>query len=282
MNLSVLILPAALVCSMNAFRRSVPWRESVLRGLLVCGFAVAIITEIMSLFGLLRRGPLLGAWLCFSIAMLLLPRSRPKMPSIQGVTGKLKNHFFEFTMVAAIASIAVIVGWIAILSPPNSADAMAYHMPRVVYWAQAGSVAFFPTHYFNQIMLQPFTEYAMLHSYVLSGADCFVNLVQFVAFLGSVIGVSSIVQALGVGARGQVFAAVFCATLPNGILQASGAKNDYVLALWLVCLVYYAVRVVLTPSRTGTALLGLSAGLALAAKATAYLFAPPMLLAILF
>jgi hypothetical protein len=194
----------------------------------------------------------------------------------------LKKYLFEFTLVAAIGAIATIIGWIAVLSPPNSADAMAYHMPRVIYWAQSGSVAFFPTHFFNQIMLQPFTEDVMLHTYVLSGGDRFVNLVQFMGFLGSVVGVSSIAQALGLPARGQVFAALFCATLPNGILQASGAKNDYVLALWMVCLVYYAVRVAQAPSRSDIAFLGLSAGLALATKATAYLFGPPMLLAILF
>jgi hypothetical protein len=71
-----------------------------------------------------------------------------------------------------------------------------------------------------------------------------------------------------------VFAALFCATLPNGILQASGAKNEWLLALWLVCLLYFAVR-------GETAFTGLSFGLALATKATAYLFAPPLLGAVL-
>jgi hypothetical protein len=152
---------------------------------------------------------------------------------------------------------------------------MAYHMPRVVYWAQSGGVAFFATPYFNQITLQPLAEYLMLHTYVLSGGDHLVNLVAFLGFLGSIVGVSAIGAATGLGSRGQAIAALFCATLPNGILQASGAKNDWLLTVWLVSMVYFAVR-------RDAPLLGLSLGLALATKGTAYLFAPPLLIAGLF
>jgi hypothetical protein len=61
--------------------------------------------------------------------------------------------------------------------------------------------------------------------------------------------------------------------LPNGILQASGAKNDYVLALWLVAAVYFAMR-------RDLLFLGLAVGLACATKSTAYLFLPPVLLGV--
>jgi len=179
----------------------------------------------------------------------------------------------EAAVTLVIAAIVAVVAFTALVSPPNSADAMAYHMPRVFYWAQAGSVAFFPTPYFNQISLQPLAEYFALHSYLLSGGDRFVNLLTCAAFLGAIVGVSALAGALSLGARGQAFAALFCATLPNGILQASGAKNEWMLALWLISAAYWAAR-------ENAPLTGLSLGLALATKATAYLFAPPLLLAI--
>jgi hypothetical protein len=239
-------------------------RDTALRGCVAFGAAAVLLTELLSLFHLLQRGPLLIAW-ALLVALgwrFLPPLSRPARPSL-----------VEAVCAAGIAAIAGIVGFTALLSPPNSADAMAYHLPRVFYWAQAGSVAFFTTPYFNQVMLQPAAEYIMLHTWLLSGGDRFVNLVQILGFLGSVTGVSLIARSMGLGAKGQAFAALFCATLPNGILQASGAKNDYLLALWMVAAVYFALR-------RDAVFLALSVALALATKATAYLFLPPILLAL--
>jgi hypothetical protein len=242
-------------------------RDFLLRVFVLFGAVTLVITESLSPFHLLRRWPLAAAWIAVALAAAAwLYRHRPPPP-------RISIRPLEACVVAAIVGIASIVGFTAILSPPNSADAMAYHMPRIVYWAQAGSVAFFPTPYLNQIMLQPLAEYIMLHSYVLSGGDHLINLVAFLAFLASIVAVSSIAGALGVSPRGQAFAALCCATLPNGILQASGAKNDFLMAAWLAAMVYFAAR-------RNALFTGLSLGLALATKATAYLFAPPLLVAV--
>jgi hypothetical protein len=243
-------------------------RDFLLRALVLLGAVVALLTEVLSPFHLLRRAPLTAAWMAVALAAAaLLYFRRPKLP-------RVPIRPLEAAIAAVAAVIAGIVGLTAVLSPPNSADAMAYHMPRVIYWAQSGSVAFFPTSYFNQISLQPLAEYLMLHTYVLSGGDHFVNLVAFAAFLASVVGVSAIAGALGLGSKGQAFAALVCATLPNGILQASGAKNDWLLAFWLVCLVYFVAR-------RDAPFSGLALGLAVATKATAYLFAPPLVAGVL-
>ena len=242
-------------------------RDRFLRGCVGLGIAVALVTELLSPFHLLLRGTLIVVWLAIAGFALFLPGRRFRVPAV---------HFrpLETTIAALCATIVGIVAVAAWMSPPNSADAMAYHMPRVVYWAQAGSVAFFPTPYFNQISLQPLTEYFYLHTYLLSGGDHFINLVNCAAFAAAIVGVSALAGAIGAGSRGQAFAALFCASLPNGILQASGAKNEWMLALWLICAAYFAAR-------EDAVFTGLALGLALATKATAYLFAPPLILALL-
>jgi len=241
-------------------------RDFFLRACVDLGVWTALVTELLSPFHLLRRGPVLFAWLAVAALAALRFGARPRLH-------RIAIRPLETAVATACAAIVAVAAFTALLSPPNSADAMAYHMPRVIYWAQAGSVAFFPTPYLNQISLPPLAEYFALHAYLLSGGDRFVNLLTCAAFLGAIVGVSALAGALGLGARGQAFAAIFCATLPNGILQASGAKNDWMLALWLICAACFAAR-------ENAPLTGLALGLALATKATAYLFAPPLLLAI--
>lgn len=230
--------------------------------LLIVGTATALITEVLGVMHLLHRGPLLAAW--FIVLAGTAWRFRPRWT---------RPGMFEAVIWAAIAGISGIVGFTALFSPPNSTDAMGYHLPRVVYWAQAACVDFFPVHYYSQIMLQPLAEYIVLHSWILSGGDRFANLVQFSGFVGSVVGVSLIAESLGAGRRGHALSALVCATIPNGILQASGAKNDYLLSLWLVAFAVFALR--------GARLQAAAAvGLALLTKGTAYVFAPGVAIAV--
>jgi hypothetical protein len=237
-------------------------RDYLLRTAVLAGAATLAITEVFSIFHLLTRWPLAAAWL---IAVALFAWIGPRI----ALTGRILP--LEATFAAVLAAMGAVIALTAILSPPNSADAMAYHLPRVVYWAQSGSVAFFPTPYLNQIMLQPLAEYFMLHTYVLTGGDRWINLLAFAAYAGCVVGVSSIAGAFGLSSRSQAWTALFCATLPNAILQASGAKNDLLLAFWLVCAVYFAA---LREAKW----LALSTSLALATKGTGYLFLPPLLI----
>ena len=236
---------------------SIAARVAVVAGLLVYG-----ITETLGLFSLLRRETIATAWI---VAALLLWRRVPR-PAAWSPHGR----WFEAACFALVAGIAVVLLVTAIVSPPNSADAMAYHMPRVVYWAQAGNVAFFPTTYFNQVSLPPLAEYFMLHTYLLSGGDGFVNLVQWFGFLGSACGAALVTRSLGADSRMQAFAALFAATIPVVPLQASGAKNELVLATYLLLAAHFLLEGRLF-------WFAAALGLAVATKSTAYLFAPPLL-----
>lgn len=238
-----------------------------------CGaFAVAI-TETAGAFHALTRPTLLLAWIAAAVCAIWRCRARSLKMSA------LRLNLVDSLLAVIIASILAILAFIALKSPPNSTDAMAYHLPRVLYWAQQHSVNFFATPYLNQIMLQPFAEYLVLQTYVISGGDHFANLVQWFGCLTSIVAVAAIAKQFGADVRSQLLTALFCVTLPNGILQASGAKNDYVLAAWLACAAYFLLRAP-EGDRADTIFAGLALGLALGTKATAYLFAPGLILAI--
>ena len=231
-------------------------------------FAVAV-TEVLGATHALTRPALIIAWTLAAVALLRTSR-KPSLTPPGLVNGIL---------LALIAAILGILAFIALKSPPNSTDAMAYHLPRVLFWAQQRSVNFFPTPYLNQIMLQPFAEYLMLQTYIISGGDRLINLGQWFGCLTSIVAVAAIAREFGADLRGQLLAALFCATIPNGILQASGAKNDYLLAAWLACAACFLLRAP-EGNSSDTIFAGLALGLALGTKATAYLFAPGLILAI--
>src|SRR6516164_6398715 len=111
--------------------------------------------------------------------------------------------------------------------------------------------------------MPPFAEYLMLHLYLLSGSDHLLNLVQWLSFVGSLICVSLIARMLGVSPRGQILAAVFCATIPNGITQASGAKNEYLIAFLLAASVYFLLSYTEYQHSADLLLSGAALGLAL-------------------
>ena len=183
-------------------------------------------------------------------------------------------------VLAGLIAVVVAVGLVALISAPNNYDSMTYHLARVEHWVQNRTVAHYPTYINRQLYLAPGAEYALTHLRILADGDRLANLVQWMAMVGSVAVVSLVARQLGASGAGQLLAAVTCATIPMGILQASSTQNDYVAAFWLLCMVTLAVR----PPAGSTsgrywhaAGLGISLGLALLTKGTAWVYGTPIL-----
>src|SRR5271156_2067649 len=177
-------------------------RDQFLRALVILGAALWFSTELLGAIHQLRRGPLVIWWSAVAIAAVIYVARRRPVFRLAG----FRADPVVLLCSAGVFAILILTAITAAFSPPNSADAMAYHMPRVIYWAEQSSVRFFPTPYLAQIMLQPLAEYAMLQTYLLSGGDHYVNFGQWFASAASIIGVSSVAKAMGATARGQALA----------------------------------------------------------------------------
>jgi hypothetical protein len=256
------------------------WRRSLLSAFLAWGVMLSIITELLSLGKLLTFDWLVWIWLSIDfIAAYICFVSIKKSNPIFNQKDILNQSSFSIFLLCGIAFIIGIVGVVAWSSPPNNWDSMVYHMPRVVHWQQNHSLTYYPVNVLRQLYQSPWAEFAILHLQILSGGDRLANFVQWFGMVGSIVGVSLIAKQIGANVRGQIFAAVVCATIPMGILQGSSTKNDYVVSLWLVCFAYYTLLMINSRlSLIHSIAIGASLGLAISTKGTAYIYALPFCL----
>jgi Dolichyl-phosphate-mannose-protein mannosyltransferase len=280
----VLPLVSLLLLSIYFLNTYGCWRQAILSSAIVIAVFITATTEILSLFHWLSFIPVSLVWLIFNLVLLLIVVQKKyylkPIRLFQKSTYSSSEDFsiFLVCLLSGIIAIAVLVGVIAIIAPPNTWDSMTYHMSRVVHWVQNRSVAHYPTYNLPQLFHPPFAEFAITHLQILSQSDRYANLIQWFSAIGSALGVSLIAQQFNANKRGQVFAAVFAATIPMGILQASSTQNDYVVTFWLVCLAYQVLLTIKTESNANIFwFIGASLGLGILTKSSAYLYSFPFM-----
>jgi hypothetical protein len=265
-------LPIAvfLLMAWAFYRRAQSLRLALIMAAVWWAVLLALITETLGSFGALRPPTLGFTW--FTLAVMIgVPLAlragsfRLRLPKVDGATIVLLSS-------ASLISILVFVA--AVIAPPNVWDSMEYHLPRVVQWALRGSVGLYPTPDYQQLMAPPFAEWVVMHFQVLSGGDRFAGLVQAGSFGLSAIAASLIAKFLGATGEGQALALLLSATIPQGVLSASGTKNDWVLALWLSCAAALILALRDRPGQIYVVSALASLGLACLTKGTAFLLAP--------
>lgn len=259
------------------------WRSAALGAATCWGVFVAISTEILSVPRLITRPALAAAWLLLAIVSFAyaatIQAGRPTKAVNAPAPDTTPLDKLDWLLLSLVGLLVALVGITAIVSAPNTWDAMAYHMSRIVQWMTNHDVNLYPAFYSVQLFLSPWAEYAMMHLDVLYGGDRLVNLIEWFSMIGSIIGVSLIAEQLGASRRGQIFAAIAVATLPGVVLEASGAMNTCVGAFWIVAAVYYVLRWNERQSAIAVWAIGAAIGLAVMTKGTAWVLLPCTLLA---
>jgi len=262
------------------------WRKSLLDASWVWGVLLTIITESLSIFHLFGFAGVALLWFlvdAFLIAIYLQGRSQGKYNPFQ-LPQKVSYSIRQLSITGNLEILGIFltvlgIGMVAFVAAPNHSDSMEYHLPRVVHWIQNHSIAHYPTQNIFQLYQNPWSEFAIAHLQILTQSDRLAASIQWFAMLGSLVGVSLIAQELGAHRQGQILSAIFCATIPMGILQGSSTNNDLVVAFWMVCLAYFALLTFRQGVHTlNIVRLGTSLGLAILSKGTAYIYAFPVCL----
>lgn len=256
-------------------------RTAALAAAVLWASCLVAITEILSLFNRITRSAVTLAWVLVSVLTFVASRKfrLPRTPAPQQhIHSPSPLNAITKLLLAGVTLICLVVLILAFVAAPSTWDAMEYHLPRTILWMSDHNVRFFATPDYSQLIFGPWAEYAMMHANLLWGSDRFVNFVEFFAMLGSIVGASLIAKQLGAGVRGQAFAAIAAATIPEGILEASGPMNTWVVSFWMVTIVLFLLLWIEQPDWWLTACVGLSAGIAVLTKGTAYIYLPFMVL----
>jgi hypothetical protein len=251
-------------------------REALAWAALVFGALVFGLTEALNRIGSLTGSGAALAWAAVCAVLLLVLWRRRQVP-VERAPLRLEGP--EWVLLAAMGGLLAVVTLIALAAPPNTYDSQTYHMARVAHWAQNASVDFYATAIPRQLYQHPLAEYAILHTWLLTGGDGFANLAQVAAYALGMSSVSLVARELGASRRAQLVSALLFATLPMAVLQASSTQNDLITALWVALFVWLGLRGIRGGLTIRLALgLGVALGLALATKGTVYIYVLPFAL----
>lgn len=248
--------------------------------------ATSILVEVLSMTGAVSRESLqvTGA-VALLVAVLFLRKWLPGVAllkidlqrllasawSLGGVTRPWRWPLMISSVLAVLVLVITLIT--ALITPPNNPDVLAYHLPRAMWWLQEGNVNPYVTPDPQQIAFAPLNNYAQLWVLGVSGTDYLIGLIQWLAFVWSVLVVLLIGRRAGFGKMALMVTGILVVTIPAGITLATTAKAEWLAALWPVIALGAVVsrssgRIGFTPYLV---LLGATAALAAATKATSAL-----------
>jgi len=253
------------------FKKYIPWREAFVAASLVWGSYGVATLELLGIFHHIERISLTLAWSALIVVTIIWWTVSPTRDVPRGTNLNCLAFLDRFSIGVCVVILA-LVGLTAIIAPPNSWDALWYHMPRVAFWAEQKSLSFYSAGSYQELFQPPGAEMIILQSFVLSKSDRFANIGQWFAFGGCGLVMSLIAAELRLSVRVQILTALVVYTIPEVVLQSSGAKNMVVEAYWLAGTTFYCLRIVRYPRRIWILAAGTALGLAFLTKGTAYLY----------
>tara|TARA_Y100001970_G_scaffold10688_1_gene12580 strand:- start:963 stop:2780 length:1818 start_codon:yes stop_codon:yes gene_type:complete len=247
-------------------------REFLIWKIITISFLITISTEVLSYFNLITSISIRIFWgffIIFTLGSIFFLRKKILFLK-QNFHFKNKNFTFELVFILTISTLTFVN---SLIYPPNTLDAMTYHMPKIMHWIQSGNIDFYPTDDLRQLIMAPFSEFVILHLYLFFGSDIFSNFVQWFSMFICIITVSLISKELGCNSKFQIFSVLFCSTLPMGILQSTSTQTDYVATMWLSIIVYFLIKYIRTNGPDNLIVFALTLAFGIFTKGTTYIFA---------
>jgi hypothetical protein len=264
----VLLLLAGTGLLVAAMLRLPTLSEAVLAAYAAVFAEVVGLSLFLSLFADLTRGALIGgvAAVFVGAGAVWLLRGTPRLtlPDWRSLVHELRRPELLVLAVVVVLALAYVLALI-VGTPPNGWDPLNYHLARAAFWVQSGGVGYIDGAYDERLNFNPpNAEIAIAFLLGVTRNEVSAGFVQFFAALACAGGVFVLARRYGLDRAASIFASLLFLTLPIVLLQSSGAKNDIVVASFLVC----ATVFVIGRSRSELSLATLSLALAVGTKFT--------------
>ncbi len=237
--------------------------KSFIYALTIWGSTLYLITEILSFFNSINRISLLAFWIIFDLILFIIGRKRKCRLDISFEFDKHKVGILIIFVLLLVGDFIVV---------PFNWDSMTYHLARIMFWAQNGSVAHFPTYDSRMLTSPVFAEFVNLHNYVLVGSDRFFNYVQGFSFIGIVLLIVAICKTLDLDKRVIYLAVFLFMSMPIALAEALTTQVDLVSTFWALAFVCLCLdlmkkdKIVLKDEIFNLVILGLIMGLGYESK----------------
>ena len=233
-----------------------------------------VITEISSFFKAYNYSSSIIYWsvLAVTITYLNLKKEFLKItPYLNWYKENKKTSLFfgGFTILLLIQGI---------IYPPNNWDSMTYHMARIAHWVMNESIETYPTHIYRQIYQPPLSEWIIAQECILNKADYFANAIQLFFLLATLGVLNQIMLQFNTSKKTRILAGIIAFTTPSVFMQTTSTQNDIVVAFFLLSSILFFIRYFKEATLKNALCIGVSMGLAILTKGTAFVYLIPIIL----
>lgn len=187
---------------------------------------------------------------------------------------------------SALGGVTFLVGIVNLLFilrlEPATLDVLKYHLARVGYFLQHGSLQYYAPNHWAQIVHPKVSSILMLYVYRLTGREALASLVQYAAYWVGMLAVYGIARESGAGRRSGAFAGLVFGLLTICIAEASSAQNDLLLTACAGCVLYALLRYRCSGERRALLLASVAFALGLGVKLSFLTLLPSLALVALW
>ncbi len=205
---------------------------------------------------------------------------------VEGYISKTPRDFmFNIIIILSVVTciIFIINFAICIMLEPANLDAFDYHLARIAFYLQNGSMRYFEANYWNQVIYPKVSTSLQLFTYLMSGK--LMNMASLPQFFSSIISVAAIYgicRQFKIGRKPAFFASLLFSCLTIVITEAASPQNDLLLTAFAAITIYFMVAFKYNSRLIYLILAILAVSLMIGVKFTFLLAMPSFLILLMF